>query len=155
MTALKSPRAVADVTNRMLLAQVEIAASPERVFQALTTAELANWWGDAKTYHVSTHHNDQRKGGKWRSEGIGSTGTAFTVHGEILEWDPPRGFSQSWLYDWDPDGQTPTRIDWRLEPIEGGTRVTVRHSGFASDASCLDHANGWERVLAWLTGHFG
>jgi uncharacterized protein YndB with AHSA1/START domain len=43
MTVLKSPRAVADVTNGMLLAMVEIAASPERVFQALTTGELANW----------------------------------------------------------------------------------------------------------------
>ena len=35
---LKSARAVADVSNGLLLASVEIAASPERIFRALTSS---------------------------------------------------------------------------------------------------------------------
>jgi uncharacterized protein YndB with AHSA1/START domain len=153
MTALKSPRAVADVTQGMLLAMVEIAAPPERVFRALTTGELAQWWGSPETYRVTSHVNEGRKGGRWHSEGIGSAGQPFRVDGEILEWNPPHGFSQTWRYDWDEVGRTPTRIDWRIEAIEGGARVTLRHSGFAGAEACLDHANGWERVLGWAAAH--
>jgi hypothetical protein len=37
-----------------------------------------------------------------------------------------------------------------LEPIEGGTRLTLRHEGFAGRvASCRGHL-GWARVLTWL-----
>jgi uncharacterized protein YndB with AHSA1/START domain len=96
---------------------------------------------------------EPRVGGTWISQGRGSTGAPFTVKGEILAWNPPDGYTQTWVYDWDAAAQTPTRIDWRLEPIEGGTRVTVRHTGFADAEGCLDHANGWESVLGWLSGH--
>ena len=45
-----------------------------------------------------------------------------------------------------------TTTTYRLEPIEGGTRVTLRHEGFADRAdSCRGHAEGWERVFGWLT----
>ena len=37
-------RAVADLTEGRILASVEIAAPPERVFRALTTAEIVDWW---------------------------------------------------------------------------------------------------------------
>ena len=40
-----------------------------------------------------------------------------------------------------------------LSPIEGGTRVTVKHHGFKSASSCESHAEGWSRVLGWLLGH--
>jgi len=153
MTTLRPPRAIADVTQAMLLATVDIAAPPERVFRALTSEELAQWWGTPETYTVSRHVMQPGVGGTWFCEGIGSSGQPFTVRGEILEWDPPHHFTQTWTYDWDAAGQTPTRIDWQLDPIEGGTRVTIRHSGFATPEACTDHATGWERVLGWLAGH--
>jgi uncharacterized protein YndB with AHSA1/START domain len=60
---------------------------------------------------------------------------------------------QTWKADW--DGGHVTTIRYQLDPIPGGTRVTVRHDGFAGRAeSCAGHARGWERVLGWLTGHF-
>src|SRR4029077_15214846 len=44
---------------------------------------------------------------------------------------------------------------YSLEPTEGGTRVTVRHEGFADRRdSCRGHGAGWERVLEWLGTHF-
>jgi uncharacterized protein YndB with AHSA1/START domain len=37
-------RAVADLAEGRILASVEIAAPPERVFHAVTTKEIVDWW---------------------------------------------------------------------------------------------------------------
>jgi hypothetical protein len=54
------------------------------------------------------------------------------------------------------DDDHTTTITYRLEPIAGGTRVTVRHDGFGERIdSCRGHADGWERVLGWVQAHLG
>lgn len=157
MNALKNStaRAIADVARGMLLATIDIAVPPERVFRAITTAELANWWGAPDLYHVTQFTGDVRVGGAWRSDGVDKDGKPFSVEGEYLEVEPPNTLVQTWRYDWDPT-KTVTTITWRLNAIPGGTRVVIRHEGFgdAQDA-CVGHANGWERVLSWLSQHFG
>ena len=158
MTALKysTARAVADVAQGMLLATVDIAVPAERVFRAITSEELSMWWGSPELYRVTKWTGDVRVGGAWRTEGVDNkNGKAFCVHGEFLEVDPPHKLVQTWQYDWDTTGSV-TTITWRLTEIAGGTRVVVRHEGFgeAHDA-CANHADGWERVLSWLSLHFG
>ena len=155
MTSLQknSPaRAVADTENGTILATVEIAAAPERVFRALTTPEeIVRWWGSEQLYRTTEWVQDLRVGGHWRATGRGADGQPFSVEGEFLEIDPPRRLVQSWKPDWD-NGHA-TRITYRLEAIEGGTRVTLRHEGFADRAdSCRNHAFGWQAVLDWLAG---
>lgn len=149
----RSARAIADVSEGTILAVVEIEVPPERVFRALTTPEeLKQWWGSADLYRITESTMDLRVGGAWRSTGVGSDGTPFTVSGEFVEIDPPRRLVQTWKPDW--DGGHVTTIRYQLEPIAGGTRVVVRHEGFGARAqSCQGHAQGWERVLGWLTQH--
>ena len=143
-------RAVADVTSGAVLASAEIAAPVERVFRAITTAEITEWWGSPELYRTTGWTADVRPGGRWRADGVGADGHAFSVEGEFLEVDPPRKLVQTWRAAW--DGGNTTTITYRLEPIEGGTRVTLRHEGFADRVdSCRGHAEGWERVLGWLT----
>jgi uncharacterized protein YndB with AHSA1/START domain len=156
MTSLdknSTARAVADTTGGTILASVEIAAAPERVFRALTTPEeIVRWWGSDELYRTTDWVQDLRVGGRWRASGRGSDGVAFSVEGEFLEIDPPRTLIQSWKPDWD-DGHV-TRLTYRLEAIEGGTRVTVRHEGFGDRTdSCRNHAHGWSNVLDWLANH--
>ena len=142
-------RAVADLSTGTILASVEIAATPDRVFSAISTAEVAEWWGSPDLYQVTRWTADMRPGGTWRSEGVGADGKTFGVGGEILEVDPPRLLVQTWRYD---DQTTPaTTLRYRIDPIPGGSRVTVRHDGFKDPISCEGHASGWERVLGWLT----
>lgn len=144
-------RAVADVTRGMLLATIDIAAAPERVFRAVTSQELTRWWGSDDTYRTTRWSGDVRVGGSWRTEGIGRDGKEFAVHGEFLEVDPPHKLVQTWRYDWDASGST-TTIAWYFNAIEGGTRLVVRHDGFGdAQAACENHAQGWERVLTWLS----
>ena len=154
MTTNRKPaaRAIADLGEGVVLARVEISVPPERVFRALTTDELTKWWGSAETYRTTKHVVDLRPGGAWRSDGVGADGHEFHVGGEILEVDPPRKLVQTWRPSWEPG--PPTTITYTLDAIEGGTRLTVRHAGFGERAqSCDDHAQGWERVLGWLTAH--
>jgi uncharacterized protein YndB with AHSA1/START domain/uncharacterized protein YciI len=155
MTApLKSARAVADVTAGNVLAIVEIAVPPERVFRALTDPEeLTQWWGSPELYRVTDAKVDLRIGGQWSTAGRGADGSTFTVSGEYLEIDPPRRLVHTWKPDW--EGGASSTVRYLLEPIDGGTRVTVRHDGFGDRAaSCQGHADGWERVLGWLVKHF-
>lgn len=143
--------AIADVSEGIVLARIEIAAAPERVWKAITTEELANWWGSAEMYRTTKHTIDLRPGGSYRSEGQGADGSAFHVAGKVLEVDPPKRLVQTWEPSWEQG--PPTTVTWLLEPIATGTRVTVRHTGFANPAACDDHAAGWLRVLAWLGGY--
>ena len=146
-------RAVADLSEGLILATVEIAAPAERVFRALASEEIVNWWGSTETYRTTKWTGDLRVGGGWRTEGIGADGKPFSVGGEFVEIDPPHKLVQTWRADW--DGGNVTTITYRLEPIAGGTRLTLRHEGFAGRReSCAGHTEGWEKVLGWLRDHF-
>jgi uncharacterized protein YndB with AHSA1/START domain len=147
----RAARAVADLSTGVILASVEIDAPPERVFAALTTAEVAQWWGSPETYRVRRWTADLRPGGAWKAEGAGADGKAFSVSGEILEVVPPRLLVQTWSYDWAGGGVTTLR--YLIDPIPTGTRVTVRHEGFTKPADAESHERGWEHVLGWLAAH--
>ena len=142
-------QAVADVAAGTILANVVIAASPDRVFKAITSAEIIDWWGSDETYRTTGFTNDLKVGGRWRAEGKGGDGKPFAVQGRYLEIDPPRKLVQTWNADWDVGAET--IVTWWLEPTESGTRLTLRHEGFGDRSeSCRGHAEGWQRVLAWL-----
>ena len=154
MSVSKSPaRAVADLSAGAVLATVEIEAAPERVFAALTDPnEVVAWWGSEETYRTETWHADLRVGGRWEARGRGADGKPYSVGGEFLEVDRPRKLVQTWNYDW--EGGHSTVLTYVLEAIDGGTRLTVRHTGFGERRdSCRSHAAGWEMVLGWLEAH--
>jgi uncharacterized protein YndB with AHSA1/START domain len=147
-------RAVADLMAGSILATVEIAAPQGRVFRALASDEITQWWGSAGTYRTTAFEAELKVGGTWRAEGVGADGVAFTVQGEYLEIDPPKKLSMTWRAGWDQDKTT--TLTYRLEVIPEGTRITLRHDGFSGRrVSCQEHALGWEQVLSWLQAHCG
>jgi len=150
---LRHARAVADVTTGTIFASVEIAAPPERVFEALTKAEdVVKWWGSEDTYRTTEWSMPLTAGAPWKASGTGADGAPFSVEGEIVEVDAPRKLVWTWRPAW--DGGNTTTITYRLEPIEGGTRIVMRHDGFGDRTeSCRSHGEGWERVLGWLGVH--
>jgi uncharacterized protein YndB with AHSA1/START domain len=144
-------RSIADLAEGTILATVEIAAPPDRVFRALSSEEIVHWWGAEGVYRTTAWKGELEVGGRWRASGVGADGNDFAVEGEYLEIDPPRKLVHTWKPTW--DDAAPTKVTYRLQAIDGGTRVTLRHEGFASEASCDNHANGWTMVLGWLQGH--
>lgn len=150
---LQRARAIADVSTGTIFATVEIAAPPERVFTALTSAEeVTKWWGSDDTYRTTEWTMPLTPGAPWKASGVGADGVPFSVEGEIVEVDAPRKLVWTWRPIW--DGGHTTTITYRLEPTDGGTRVTIRHEGFGDRVdSCRGHGDGWERVLGWLSIH--
>ena len=144
-------RAIADLSEGTILATVDIGAPPERVFRALTSREVTEWWGAEGLYRTTEWAGDVRVGGHWHAKGAGADGKAFGVEGEYLEVDPPHKLAHTWKYDWGAGNVTTVR--YRLEAIEGGTRVTLRHTGFDSHDECTSHSDGWVHVLGWLRSY--
>jgi uncharacterized protein YndB with AHSA1/START domain len=144
-------RSVADFAEGKIVATVEIEAPPERVFRALASEEIVHWWGADGIYKTTEWTGDVRPGGHWRASGVEADGKRFAVEGEYLETDPPHKLVHTWKPTWDPGSAT--TVTYRLEAIEGGTRVTLHHSGFTSRESCANHTDGWAMVLGWLKQH--
>ncbi|HMK24213.1 MAG TPA: SRPBCC domain-containing protein [Terriglobales bacterium] len=144
-------------------AEIFVAAPPERVFQALTDpSQMPRWWGQQGMYRVTTFEADVCPGGKWSSVGAGADGTSFRVDGEYLKVDPPRLLVHTWIPSFSQCSRTVVRWELEARPVHGlqaagpnrvgtGTLVKLQHSGFAGDRKAAeDHANGWQRVLAWM-----
>jgi uncharacterized protein YndB with AHSA1/START domain len=143
----RAARAVADLTAGEILATVEIAAPPERVFQALISSEIVDWWVRPGVFDTREWSGDARVGGKWRACGV-ARGEPYTLEGEFIEVDPPRKL----VHTWNRAGAAtpPTTVTYLLEAIAGGTRLTLRHTGFDSRESCTNVCLGWEKALERL-----
>ena len=138
-------RAVADLADGLVLASVEITAPPERVFRALASNEVCAWWVRPGVFDTRT--GEVRLGGRWRAAGVGN-GRPYTIEGEFLEVDPPRKLAHSWHVVGAPGA--PTTVTYRLEPLDGGTRITLRHFGFVVPEVCNNTCIGWETSLERL-----
>ena len=139
--------------ENIIVAEISIAAPPERVFQAITDpAQLSQWWGHKDMYRITERTADVRPGGKWSSVGIGADGTKFRVDGEYLQVEPPRLLVHTWIASW--TGSLKTIVRWELDPTEGnGTLLKIRNEGFAAaPEAAQSHGEGWKRVLGWLHG---
>jgi uncharacterized protein YndB with AHSA1/START domain len=90
---------------------------------------------------------DVRAGGRWRGSGVGND-RPYELEGEFLEVESPRKL----VHTWRPVGApgAPTKVTYLLQPIDGGTRITLRHVGFASPQVCLNTCIGWETSFAQL-----
>jgi uncharacterized protein YndB with AHSA1/START domain len=76
-----------------IVAEIQIAAPRERVFQALTDPKkIVQWWGRPGSYQCTTCEIDLRAGGKWLNAGMNADGKPFEVRGEYLQIEPPRFF---------------------------------------------------------------
>src|SRR5260370_42553060 len=81
-------RAVADLVDGCIVASVELAATPERVFLALTSREIIDWWVNPGVFDTREWTGDVRVGGQWRAPG-GARGGGYSLAGKFLEVEPP------------------------------------------------------------------
>jgi uncharacterized protein YndB with AHSA1/START domain len=140
-------RAVADLAEGRILASVEVAAAPERVFQTLASKEITQWWVRPGVFDTREWTGDVRAGGRWRASGM-TRGEPYVQEGEFLEVESPRWIVHTWEGAGKPGAAS--TVTYLVEPIDGRTRVTLRHVGFASRDMCRAFAIGWETSLERL-----
>lgn len=139
-----------------IVAEIDIAAPPERVFRALTdSAELMRWFNDTSC-PVKFWEIDARVGGRYRyttekGSVVVNGISEFECHGEILEFDPPRLLVYTWLGNWHADKALRTVVRWDLTAAGTGTHVKMTHSGLAKEAAAReDYRKGWPALVAAL-----
>ena len=137
---------------------IDIAAPVERVWRALTDHEEFGAWfrvrldgpfvpGETSLGRI-THPGYEHL--KWEAR--------------VVAMEPPRRFAFTWHpYAVDPhkdySGEPPTRVEFRLEPEGGGTRLTVTESGFDSipagrrDEALRMNEGGWEQQVGNVRAH--
>lgn len=137
------------MTENEVKKTIEIDASPEVVFKALTNIEdLTQWFPDKGIF-------EPRVGGKMRFTFYASPrmDKDHLLEGKIVEFVQNKKLSYTFIADktYLPDGKPvpDTLVTWNLEEIgKNKTRVTLVHSGFTKDM-----ANMFKEVTAgW--GHF-
>lgn len=101
---------------------VELAHPPGRVWAALTTADgLSAWFGQEATI-------DLRPGGAARMTWTGG----HTADIRIERVEEPAVFGFTWhIFGLPDDDPRRTYVEFTLEPVAAGTRLTVVETGFA------------------------
>ena len=155
-------RASAEPDKGIVNVVADIAASPDRVFHALTDpVELAKWWGADGVYRTERWEVDLRPGGKWVCHIAAPEGAPQMtdrdepqqeVRGEYITIDPPRLLEYTWSPSWDDFAVT--RVRCEIMPTATGSRLTIVHSGFEPNSKmATDHGEGWVRVLGWFSDY--
>jgi uncharacterized protein YndB with AHSA1/START domain len=133
MEAMEKPRHVYDVYIR---------ATPERVWEAVTSAELTKRW-----FHGTRLTGELKPGA--RIQYVSDDGSA-AVEGEVLEFDPPKRFVHTWSANWGPEfaGDAPSRVTWELTPMGPTTLLRMTHDGFAGETATYQSiSQGWAPIL--------
>jgi uncharacterized protein YndB with AHSA1/START domain len=129
---------------------VDISQPPARVWAALTTAEgLGSWFGDEATI-------DLRPGGAARLTWTGGS----TADLRVERVEEPTVFGFTWrIHGLPDDDPRRTYVEFTLEPVGAGTRLTIVESGFAqlpADAhgTAFDgNTKGWASELGDLVAY--
>jgi uncharacterized protein YndB with AHSA1/START domain len=118
------------VSGSRVLVALRVAAPPERTFSAFS-GEIGEWWCPNGLFRFT-----DGAGGRLAFEPdpptrlveIGTDGERFEI-GPVTVWDPPHRLVFGWRQVGFPAGRS-TEVSVRFDAVDGGTRVTVEHSGW-------------------------
>ena len=123
--------------------EIEIAASPETVWELLTDQnEATRWMGQTAAF-------DLRPGGGYRVEVV----PGHTASGEFVEIDPPRRLVYTWGWEEGSVDAVPpgsTTVEFELVPSPAGTLLRFHHRDLPGDESASSHTHGWDHYFARL-----
>ena len=121
--------------------------SPERLFRALTTKEICNWWVRPGVFNTEEWSGDVREGGRWAAAGVGG-GQPYQLEGEFITVDEPRKL----IHTWKPVGAPiePATLTYDIEPHPEGVRLTLRHANLPNAEIREKTRAGWETSLVRL-----
>lgn len=125
------------------VASIHIGVPVERVWEEITRTGRVQ-----RALYNTVLETDLRPGARLRY--YSPDRKRVFIVGEVVEVDPPRRFSHTYLFTmWKSGG--PTMVTWELEPEGEGCRVTVTHSGWTEAHEAPEKvAAGWREILGLL-----
>lgn len=123
-----------------------IAADPDTVFDAWTKPEHIRRWSAPEGMSIPISEVDLTVGGRFVLQMRNSEGGTHTARGVYREIERPARLVYSWAWDEHPEhGESLITVEFR--PVDGGTEVTMVHSGLPDEKSVTDHESGWTSCL--------
>jgi uncharacterized protein YndB with AHSA1/START domain len=127
-----------DNDPRVIDLAVEVAGTPEQVWQAIATGAGISAWLQPTTV-------EERVGGAFTFD-MAALGLGLNDSGRVTVWEPPHRFATGGVR-WQAQGApaAPLATEWLVETASGGRcRVRMVMSGFGSGAA-------WDREIQALT----
>ena len=126
----------------------DIAAPRARVFAAWTDERLAALWWAPRDFVPLSCIIDLRPGGIWHRRMRAPDGTIVVKHGIYREIVAPERLVFTYMTE-DVHGEIDceTLVTVTLANLGDRTRLTLKHTAFASDKARLDHRVGWTGCL--------
>jgi uncharacterized protein YndB with AHSA1/START domain len=109
--------------------QLYIRATPEAIWEALTTSEWTQRYGYGGRVDYELHPGGVYRG--YATEEMLAWGASEVVlEGEVVEAEAPRRLVQTWHALFDPEitAEAATRLTFEIEPADDGvTKLTLTH----------------------------
>jgi uncharacterized protein YndB with AHSA1/START domain len=129
-----------------LVYTIYIAATPERVWEALTSAEFSR-----KYFFGNAVEVDLRVGGAYI---VRTPDGAMHISGEVIECDPPRKLTITFNVNWPAliEKPGPTLVSYEIEPAGDAVRLTMTesHDRPLDDDILSGGRSGWPAILSSL-----
>lgn len=132
-----------------------VQATPQRVFEALTTPEqYPKWFAPDPKVDCGNIVIEPRVGGKVRFEMLGADGSKHVGVGEITEIVENKKLSYTWSWENEPGFGENSQVTWELfeatnhrDPDQPATEIVLTHDRLNSAAERSDHTGGWWNAL--------
>ena len=125
---------------------IYIAASAEKVWQALTTAEFSR-----KYFSGFAIEADLKVGGAFIAR---APDGSVHIGGEVIECDPPKKLTVTWNVNWPAlvEKLGPTLVTYEIEPAGEVVKLTMlqSHDRTISDDILSGGRQGWPAILSSL-----
>jgi uncharacterized protein YndB with AHSA1/START domain len=125
---------------------IYIAATPEKVWEALTTAEFSR-----KYFFGNAVEVDLRVGGAYI---VRTPDGALHISGEVIECDPPRKLTFTFNVNWPAliEKLGPTLVSYEIEQAGDAVKLTIlqSHDRPLSDDILSGGRQGWPAILSSL-----
>src|SRR6267154_6120677 len=137
-----------DITNfkPMTVYTIYIASTPEKVWEALTSAELSR-----KYFFGNTVELEPRVGGSYI---VRTPDGALHISGEVVECDPPKKLTVTFNVNWPEliEKLGPTLVTYEIEQAGEAVRLTMTeaHDRPLSDDILSGGRQGWPAILSSL-----
>ena len=125
---------------------IYIASTPEKVWQALTTAEFSRQYFSGFAIEA-----DLKVGGAFIAR---APDGSVHISGEVIECDPPRKLTVTWNVNWPAlvEKLGPTLVTYEIEPAGDAVKLTMlqSHDRDISDDILSGGRTGWPAILSSL-----